>query len=324
MNIGSVKIDALTVMAPMAGITNLPFRSLVKEAGCGLVCSEMVSSNALVYKSKKTKQLLDSVDAERPLSIQVFGADPLITEKAAVIIESKGADIIDINFGCSVRKILKSGAGAALMKDHARAHTIIRAVRRTVSIPLTIKIRTGWGRYSMQAVEIAKIAEDCGVDAVAVHPRTVAQGFKGTADWSVISEVKKAVSIPVIGNGDIVNYKDAFAMMDQTGCDAVMIGRAAIGNPWIFTQIKQQLSGKEVEEPDINKRFETIQRYFEMSIDYLGEKKACFMMRSRLCWFVKGLPNSSRFRKSITKLSSKKEGINLIKQYKNFVIRTAL
>jgi nifR3 family TIM-barrel protein len=301
-------------MAPLAGITNLPFRLLVKEAGAALVCSEMISSNGLVYKSEKTEQLLDSLPDEKPLSVQIFGSDPDIMAEAAGIAAAKGADLIDINFGCSVKKVLKTGSGAALMRDPEKAKSVITAVRRAINIPLTIKIRSGWHKSGEDALQIAEIAQASGVDAITVHPRTATQGFGGYADWKIISDIKKKVLIPVIGNGDVIHPDDALRMLEETGCDAVMIGRAAIGHPLIFTQILAMLRG---ERCDIRlaHRFTVMIKYLENSVKYFGEKHACRMMRSRLGWFVKGLPGSSGFKKSINEISSEHEALSLIKSY---------
>ncbi|MCD6273269.1 MAG: tRNA dihydrouridine synthase DusB [Deltaproteobacteria bacterium] len=314
MKIGSVKLDNITIMAPLAGITNLPFRLLAKEAGAALVCSEMVSANGLVYKSQKTEQLLDSLPAEKPLSVQIFGSDPDIMAEAARMVESVGADMIDINFGCSVKKVLKTGSGAALMKDPDKAAAIITALRQSVKIPVTIKIRSGWNKSGKDALKIAEIAQESGVDAITVHPRTATQGFGGYANWQVIADIEKNISIPVIGNGDIVHPDDALQMLKETGCDAVMIGRAAIGHPLIFKQILALLRG---DRCDINlvHRFAVMVKYLKNSVEYFGEKHACRMMRSRLCWFVKGLPGSGRFRKSINRISSEGEALGLIKSY---------
>jgi tRNA-dihydrouridine synthase B len=233
MQIGSVKLDNPMILAPLAGISNLPFRVLAKKAGCALVSSEMISSYGLVHKSEKTLKMLDSAPDEKPLSVQIFGAEPSIMAEAATIVEASGADILDINFGCSVKKIIKTGAGVSLMQTPEIAEALLKAVRKSIAIPLTIKIRTGWDPSGNQALQIAKIAQTCGVDAIAVHPRTATQGFSGKADWSVISAVKQAASLPVIGNGDIVRPADAVRMQQTTGCDGLMIGRAAIGYPWI-------------------------------------------------------------------------------------------
>jgi len=315
MQIASVHLDNIAIMAPLAGITNLPFRLMMKSAGCGLVCSEMVSANGLIHKSRKTAQLLESQPGEKPLSAQIFGSDPAIMAEAAAMVEAFGADIIDINFGCSVRKVLRTGAGAALMKEPRKTEALLKAVRGTIKIPLTIKIRTGWDKIGTQAFEIARIAEDCGVDAIAVHPRTPLQGFSGNADWSIIAAVKKLISIPVIGNGDIVIPEDAVRMQRETDCDAVMIGRAAIGNPWIFSQLLSLLRGEAAKPVTLSMRHGAMLHYLRVSVKYIGEQHACRMMRSRLGWFTKGLPHSSRFRESIKLISSEEEAVQRINAY---------
>jgi nifR3 family TIM-barrel protein len=290
---------------------------MAKEAGCGLVCSEMVSSHGLVYQSRKTAQLLKSVAAEKPLSAQIFGADADIMAEAAAIVEGMGADILDINFGCSVRKVVKTGAGAALMRTPDKVRAMLKAVRNAIRIPLTIKIRSGWDPSGQQALNIAGIAEDSGVDAIAVHPRTASQLFGGRADWSIIAAVKRAVSMPVIGNGDIFSAQDAINMLAETGCDGIMIGRKAIGNPGIFRQVLARISGDKSEAEDLGRRFDTMNHYLKASVEYLGEEPACRMMRSRLGWFTKEMPNSSKFRESIKQLSSEKEGLELINAYRD-------
>ncbi|GAB6907751.1 tRNA-dihydrouridine synthase [Desulfosarcina cetonica] len=315
MKIGHVDTGNLTVFAPLAGITNLPMRLLAKRAGCGLVCSEMISSNGLVYNSAKTVQLLDSVPAEKPLSVQIFGADPEIMADAARIVQAAGADILDINFGCSVKKILKSHSGSALMRDPSLAERIIAAVRRAITIPLTIKIRSGWDASGAQALAIARLAQDGGVDAVAVHPRTATQGFAGHADWRIIAAVKKALSIPVIGNGDVNTAADALRMLKETGCDGVMVGRAAIGNPMIFRQILAALDGRAASPVTDDQRIALMVAYVQDSVRYLGEETASRMMRSRLCWFVKGMRDASQFRSSIRFIASQAEAMELIRRY---------
>jgi nifR3 family TIM-barrel protein len=317
MQIGSLTLENNTILAPLAGITNLPFRLLAKEAGCALVCSEMISSHGLVYKSEKTEKMLDSAPEEKPLSVQLFGARPDYMAEAAAIVESSGADVVDINFGCSVRKILKTGSGAALMRTPDLARDLLKAVRRAVSIPLTIKIRSGWDASGQQAVHISRIAEDCGVDAVAVHPRTAGQLFSGRADWSIIAAVKAKVSIPVIGNGDILTPDDAVRMLDETGCDGVMIGRKAISDPDIFSRVVARINGEEAVDEGFGRRFDLMGRYLRASVKYIGEEQACRMMRSRLGWFTKGMHKSSQFREAIKHLSSEKEGIELIDAYRN-------
>jgi nifR3 family TIM-barrel protein len=315
MNIGSVKLENKTILAPLAGITNLPFRLIAKEAGCALVCSEMVSAHGLVNGSYRTQQLLDSQPEEKPLSVQIFGSQPEVMAEAACLVESSGADVIDINFGCAVRKITKTGAGVALMRRPDTAAAVIRAVRQSVRIPLTIKLRSGWDPTGHQAFEISKIAESCGVDAIAIHPRTATQGFSGLADWALIKELKKQVSVPVIGNGDIFSAEDAMDMLAQTGCDAVMIGRMAIGNPWIFSLVLARMQGQPEPRIDLDQRFDIMKRYLRESVTYFGEEIACRMMRSRLCWFAKGLRNSSQFRKSINHISTQDEALQRIEAY---------
>lgn len=315
MKIGSISLDNETILAPLAGMTNLPFRILAKQAGCALVCSEMISANGLVYESKKTMELLDSRPEERPLSVQIFGSDPSIMAEAAKIVESSGADIIDINLGCAVRKIVKTGAGVALMRTPEKAEAIFKQIRKSIGIPLTVKMRSGWEKSGEQALRIARISEYCGVDAVSIHPRTASQGFNGKADWSIISAVKKAIKIPVIGNGDILVPEDALAMRDLTACDAVMIGRAAIGAPWIFSQVIALINGCAMPSVDLTQRRNIMNRYVTTSVKHLGEKRASLMMRSRLGWFVKGLPRNSRFRESIKQISCEQEALDLIDAY---------
>jgi tRNA-dihydrouridine synthase B len=313
--IGRAIIANPTVLAPLAGITNLPFRLLAKAGGAGLVCSEMISANGLIYGSRKTAAMLDSVPEERPLSVQLFGADPALMAEAARIVAASGADILDINFGCSVRKIVKTGAGVALMREPLRAAALLAAVRRAVDIPLSIKIRSGWTADGDQALEIARIAEDCGVDAVTVHPRTAGQGFAGRADWSLIGRIADRVRIPVIGNGDILTPGDAVRMQTETGCRAVMIGRAAIGNPWIFGQINSLRANGAYAAVTPAQRRAAMRRYVSATVDYCGEAVGCRLLRSRLGWFVRGLPHNTRFRESIKHLSSQDEALLAIDGY---------
>jgi len=319
MKIGSVVLDNVMVLAPLAGITNLPFRLLARASGCGLVCSEMISSNGLVHKSAKTYELLESRIEEKPLSVQIFGSDPEIMAEAAAMVEDSGADILDINLGCAVKKVMKTGSGAALMKVPKKVEIILAAVRKTITIPLTIKIRTGWDKSGIDAFKIAEVAEAGGVDGITVHPRLATQGFGGKADWSLIAAIKNSVSIPVIGNGDVAAPEDVLTMKNETGCDAVMIGRAAIGNPWIFSQALSLMNGNEMVLPDLSERFNVMKKYLKTSVECFGEKRACRMMRSHLGWFVKGLICSSRFRESIKGISTEKEALSLIEEYNRFL-----
>ncbi len=315
MHIGSITLDSPTILAPLAGYTHLPFRLLVKELGCGLVCSEMISANGMIYGSSKTERMLATCDQEKPLSIQIFGSDPSIMAEAARRVENAGADIIDINMGCWVRKVIKTGAGAALMRTPRLAQAIIQAVRRAATIPLTVKMRGGWEADGNQAVNLAHIAEDCGVDAIAIHPRTAQQGFKGKADWSLIEGLKNEIAIPVIGNGDIETPQDALSMFEQTGCDAVMVGRAALKNPMILAQIDDLRKGRPVRPMDLQTCFALMQRLMELHIDHFGEKRACRMLRGRLGWFVKGLPHGAKFRESLSRIRTQAEAMDCIRKY---------
>lgn len=316
MQIGDVKLPNQLILAPLAGVTHMPFRLLAREAGCGLVCSEMISSNGLHFGSQETWEMLVMSAAEKPVSVQLFGQHPEIMAEAATMVEARGADIIDVNFGCAVKKVLKTGAGASLMKDLDRAERILTAMRKAIRIPLTIKMRSGWEASGRQAVALARIAEACGVDAVTVHPRTAGQKFRGCADWELIKTLKNAVTIPVIGNGDIKTPLDVLKMLESTNCDGVMIGRAAIGNPRIFTQALAAINREPIPPVDPMAQFNMMHRYMDQMITLFGEKKACRMLRSRLGWFSRGLPASSVFRRAITRIRSRDEALSFIEIYR--------
>lgn len=315
MKIRDICLKNPLILAPMAGITHLPFRLLAKESGCALVTTEMVSANGLIHRAKKTEELLASCKEERPLCVQIFGADPETMARAAEIVESKGADILDINLGCPVRKVIRNGAGVALMRDPRKVKELLRRVRKATNIPLTVKMRTGWKPTGEEAVYVAQIAEDCGVNAITIHPRTAAQKFTGKADWSLIARIKNLVSIPVIGNGDIKTPEDVIKMQRETGCDGVMIGRAAVGNPWIFSQCLDLIHKRDYSLTDPGTRLKGILRYIGYMLAHFGEERAVLMLRSSLGLYVKGLPNSSRFRGSITRLKSINEAVARVEEY---------
>ncbi|MCX5849403.1 MAG: tRNA dihydrouridine synthase DusB [Deltaproteobacteria bacterium] len=290
-------------LSPLAGISNLPFRLIARSMGCSLAYTEMISANGLVRKTAKTYDYLKTCADDRPLGAQIFGADPEIMAQAACIVTQSGVDLIDINMGCPVKKVIKAGAGAVLMKDPDRVARIIDSVKKAVKIPVTVKIRSGWSRGSINAVEIARIAEDCGADAITIHARTSDQGYSGLADWKIITEVKRAVKIPVIGNGDIRQPQDAVRMLRETSCDAVMVGRGALGNPWIFKGIAQALCGQALNYfPGLDQRREMIENHWNMEAKFLGLRLAGKSFRKHILWYTKGLDNSSRFRELAGKL----------------------
>jgi len=315
MNIGPLHLENPVILAPLAGITNQPFRLLAKEAGCGLVTSEMVSADGLVHGAPNALALLRSLPAEKPLAVQLFGSDPAVMAEAAAIVEGSGADLLDINFGCAVKKVIKTGSGVALMRTPQRAEELLRAVRHAVRIPLTIKIRSGWDGSGLQALALGEIAEACGVDAVTVHPRTASQKFSGHADWGVIAALKQQLSIPVIGNGDIASADDAARMLFETGCDAVMVGRRAIGYPRIFTEILLRLHGKAVPADTIANRLKVLRRYAQLTVECFGRETATRLLRRRLGWFVKGMRNGAVLRCAAGQITCMEQAYALIEAF---------
>jgi len=315
MNIGPLHLENPVILAPLAGITNLPFRLLAKEAGCGLVTSEMVSADGLVHGSPNAFDLLRSLPAEKPLAVQLFGSDPVVMAEAAAIVEGSGADLLDINFGCAVKKVIKTGSGAALMRTPQRAEALLRAVRHAVRIPLTIKIRSGWDGSGRQALALGEIAEACGVNAVTLHPRTASQKFSGRADWGVIAALKRHLSIPVIGNGDITCADDAARMLSETGCDAVMVGRRAIGYPRIFTEIGLRLHGEAAPADTIAHRLKVLRRYTQLTVECFGRENATRLLRRRLGWFVKGMRNGAVLRCAAGKITCMDEAYEVIEAF---------
>jgi len=315
MNIGSLPLENPVILAPLAGITNLPFRLLAKEAGCGLVTSEMVSADGLVHGARNAFDLLRSLPAEKPLAVQLFGSDPAVMAEAAAIVEGSGADLLDINFGCAVKKVITTGSGAALMRTPQRAEALLRAVRRAVRIPLTIKIRSGWDGSGRQALALGEIAEACGVNAVTLHPRTASQKFSGRADWGVITALKRHLSIPVIGNGDITCADDAARMLSETGCDAVMVGRRAIGYPRIFTEIGLCLHGEAAPADTIAHRLKVLRRYTHLTVECYGRENAARLLRRRLGWFVKGMRNGAVLRCAAGKITCMDQAYEVIEAF---------
>ena len=308
LTIGNVTLENNLVLAPMAGVTDLPFRMLCKEQGAGLICMEMVSAKALQYNNRNTHALLEVNEAERPVSLQLFGSDPECISEQAKRIEERNFDILDINMGCPVPKVVNNGEGSALMKTPKLAGEIIEKTVKSIQKPVTVKIRKGFDEAHVNAVEIAKIAEASGASAIAVHGRTREQFYSGKADWDIIAQVKDAVSIPVIGNGDILDAKDVIAMEKQTGCDGFMIGRGAQGNPWIFHQILHYFkTGELIGKPDMPEMVEMMLRHARMQIEFKGVYLGVREMRKHAGWYTAGYRNSSRLRGAINGVESYEE-----------------
>lgn len=316
LTIGNVILDNNVILAPMAGVTDLPFRLLCREQGAGLVCMEMVSAKAIYYNNKNTEELMTVHPDERPVSLQLFGSDPQIVAEMAKRIENRPFDILDFNMGCPVPKVVNNGEGSALMRDPRLAEQLLSGLVKAVKKPVTVKIRKGFDEEHCNAVEIAKIAESCGVAAVAVHGRTRAQYYSGRADWDCIRQVKEAVKIPVIGNGDVDSPRAAKDLLDQTGCDGVMIGRAAQGNPWIFREVVNYLeNGTLISRPDMQEKREVILRHAKLQLECKGEYTAVREMRKHLAWYTVGMPHSARFRQSINAMETMEqllEGVDMI------------
>lgn len=305
LQIGNVTLENNLILAPMAGVTDLPFRLLCKEQGAGLLCMEMVSAKAILYKNKNTEELLTIDPRENPVSLQLFGSDPDIMAEIAKQIEERPFDILDINMGCPVPKVVNNGDGSALMKNPLLAGKIIEKVASAIEKPVTVKIRKGFDDEHVNAVEMAHIAQESGAAAIAVHGRTREQYYSGKADWDIIRQVKEAVSIPVIGNGDILKAEDVIEMKEQTGCDGFMIGRGAQGNPWIFSQILSYFkTGTYPEKPGFQEVTEMLLRHAKMQLAFKGEYTGIREIRKHAAWYTSGYKNSSKLRGRINEVES--------------------
>ena len=308
LKIGNVTIDCPVVLAPMAGVTDLPFRLLCREMGVGLLSMEMVSAKAILYKNRNTESLMEIAPGENPIALQLFGSDPEILGEIAAQIQNRPFDILDFNMGCPVPKVVNNQEGSALMKQPELVREIASSLVKASEKPVTVKIRKGFDDAHVNAVEIAKILEDCGVAAVAVHGRTREQYYSGKADWEIIRKVKEAVSIPVIGNGDVDSPKAAVAMMEQTGCDGVMIGRAAQGNPWLFREIRHYLeTGEELPRPSMDEVKEMILRHARLQVEYKGPDVGMREMRKHVAWYTAGFPHSAKLRSEVNAVGTMEE-----------------
>ena len=316
--IGNVEIKNQIVLAPMAGISNTSYRQIIKEMGAGLIFAEMVSDKALVYGSEKTFDLLKMNDMERPIAQQIFGSDVDSFVKAAKLVEdAMHPDIIDINMGCPVPKVaIKSQAGSALLKNPDKIKEIVSAVVKAVSVPVTVKIRSGWDEKSINAVEVAKVIEEAGASAITVHGRTRAQGYSGNADWNIIKQVKETVKIPVIGNGDVTSAKKAKEMLDYTGCDAVMIGRGVLGNPWLINECVTYLeSGVIPSRPSSKEKIEMLKRHYKLLVESTSEKQAILEIRTHALWYIKGMPKSAYIKNEIWKTKNSEDLFKILDDY---------
>ena len=308
LKIGNTELPGSVILAPMAGVSDLPFRLLCHEQGADLVCMEMVSAKAIAYRNRNTRKLMQIDPAERPVSLQLFGSEPELMAEIAKEIEEEPFDILDINMGCPVPKIVGNGEGSALMRGPKLVEQIISKVAGAIKKPVTVKIRKGFDDAHVNAVEIARIAEGSGAAAIAVHGRTREQYYSGKADWDIIRQVKEAVSIPVIGNGDVDSPRKARAMLEETGCDGVMVGRAARGNPWIFRQIREYLiNGREEPKPSLEEVRSMMLRHARMQVEYKGDYTGIREMRKHVSWYTAGLPHSARLRARINSVESLKE-----------------
>ena len=316
MNIGNVSLDNRVFLSPMAGVTDLPFRLICKQKGCGMLYTEMINAKALCYDDENTKKMLRMDKDEHPVAVQIFGSDPEFMGKAAIIMNQYPNEILDINMGCPAPKVIKNGDGSALMRNPKLAAEVLTAVVKNSEKPVTLKIRKGWDDDSVNAVEIAKIAEECGISALAIHGRTREQFYSGKADWDIIAEIKQAINIPVIGNGDVFEVEDAVNMLEKTKCDAIMIGRGAQGNPWIFNRINHYMkTGEILPEPTLEEKITTAIRHMNLAVAEHGDYVAVREMRKHIGWYLKGLKNSAKYRDQINKITDYKEVIAMLEEY---------
>ncbi|HBF4082724.1 tRNA dihydrouridine synthase DusB [Clostridioides difficile] len=316
MKIGNLELKNKVFLSPMAGVTDLPFRLICKEQGCGLLYTEMINGKALCYDDENTKKMLKIEEEEHPVAVQIFGSEPEFMGRSAEIMNDYSNEILDINMGCPAPKVVKNGDGSALMKNPKLAEEVLRAVVKNSKKPVTLKIRKGWDDNSVNAVEIAKIAEDCGISALAIHGRTREQFYSGKADWDIIAEIKKNLSIPVIGNGDVFTIEDSINMLDKTGCDAIMIGRGAQGNPWIFKRINHYMNtGEILPEPTLNEKISTAIKHLKLAVEEHGEYVAVREMRKHIAWYLKGLRNSAKLRDEINKIEDYQEVVSKLEYY---------
>ena len=322
MKIGNIEIKNNIALAPMAGVTDLPYRILCKEMGCGLLYTEMVSAKAILYKNKNTEPLLETNESENPIAVQLFGSDPeIMGNMARKLCEERTFDIIDINMGCPVGKIVKSGDGSALMRDPELAGKIVEQVVKTAGVPVTVKFRKGFDGGSVNAVEFAKTMQQAGASAIAVHGRTRAQMYAGKADWDIIRDVKRAVSIPVIANGDIFSAQDAEHILRYTGCELAMIGRGIFGDPWLFAEANALLCGGPVpEKPPLSERMDLAVRHTQMYAEVFGERLACLEARHQIPWYLKGVAHAGYYKQQLVRVESMEELYKIIKGVKRDLI----
>ncbi|KKY01648.1 TIM barrel oxidoreductase NifR3 [Paraclostridium benzoelyticum] len=316
MKIGNVTLDNKVFLSPMAGVTDLPFRLICKEQDCGMLYTEMINAKALCYDDQNTKKMLKIEEEEHPVAVQIFGSDPAFMGGAAEILNEYPNEILDINMGCPAPKVVKNGDGSALMRTPKLAEEVLKSVVKNSKKPVTLKIRKGWDDNNINAVEIAKIAEASGISALAIHGRTREQYYSGKADWDIIAKIKENINIPVIGNGDVFEVEDAINMINKTNCDAIMIGRGAQGNPWIFKRINHYMkTGEILPEPTGEEKINAALKHLKLAIDEHGEYVAVREMRKHIAWYLKGLRGSAKLRDEINKIESYEEVVNKLRDY---------